>query len=93
MNNLIFNVLAAVIVALIGVITKSLLPFLKAKKDEATARLRQTRWAWAADIIDAVVRAVEQTAAEDIHGLDKKKLALMYINPWLMKNGIILTPE
>ena len=63
MNNMIFNVLMALIVALIGVITKTLLPYLSEKKAEATAKIRQTRWAWAADIIDAVVRAVEQTVS------------------------------
>lgn len=91
MNNLLMNVLTAVIVALIGVITTQLLPFLTAKKDEALAKMRRTKWAWAADIIDAAVRAVEQTVAEDVHGINKKKLAVNYIMPWLQKNGITLT--
>lgn len=93
MNNLLMNVLTAVIVALIGVITTQLLPFLIAKKDEALAKMRHTKWAWAADIIDAAVRAVEQTVAEDVHGINKKKLAVNYIMPWLSKNGITLTEE
>lgn len=93
MNNLLMNVLTAVIVALIGVITTQLLPFLTAKKDEALAKMRRTKWAWAADIIDAAVRAVEQTVAEDVHGINKKKLAVNYIMPWLQKNGITLTEE
>lgn len=93
MNNLLMNVLTAVIVALIGVITTQLLPFLTAKKDEALAKMRRTKWAWAADIIDAAVRAVEQTVAEDVHGINKKKLAVNYIMPWLSKNGIALTEE
>lgn len=93
MNNLLMNVLTAVIVALIGVITTQLLPFLTAKKDEALAKMRRTKWAWAADIIDAAVRAVEQTVAEDVHGINKKNLALKYIMPWLSKNGINLTED
>lgn len=93
MNNLLMNVLTAVIVALIGVITTQLLPFLTAKKDEALAKMRRTKWAWAADIIDAAVRAVEQTVAEDVHGINKKKLAVNYIMPWLQKNGITLTED
>ena len=93
MNNLILNVLTCVIVALIGIVTKSLLPYLRACKDEAMAKLRKTKWAFAADIIDAVVRAVEQTVAEDIHGIDKKNLALKYIVPFLQKNGIYLSDE
>lgn len=91
MNNLFMNVLSAVIVALIGIIMTELLPFLVAKKDEALAKMRRTKWAWAADIIDAAVRAVEQTVAEDVHGINKKKLAVNYIMPWLQKNGIALT--
>ena len=93
MNNLLMNVLTAVIVALIGVITTQLLPFLTAKKAEALAKMRRTKWAWAADIIDAAVRAVEQTVAEDVHGINKKKLAVNYIMPWLSKNGIALTED
>lgn len=93
MNNLIVNVLIALIVALIGVITKTLLPYLKAKKEEAMGKLRQSKWCWAVEIIDAVVRAVEQTVAEDVHGLDKKNYAMKYIVPFLEKNGIHLSEE
>lgn len=93
MNTLITNVLTAFIVALIGAITTYAIPFLKAKKDEATAKMRQTKWAWAADIIDAVVRAVEQTVDEGIHGIEKKKLAMKYIEPFLLQNGIALSEE
>lgn len=93
MNNMVFNVLMALIVALIGVITKTLLPYLSAKKEEATAKLRQTRWAWAADIIDAVVRAVEQTVSDEIHGEGKKDIAVKYIETLLAQNGIELSHE
>ena len=93
MENLIFNVLVAVVVALIGIITRSLLPFLKAKKEEATAKLRQTRWSWAADIVDAVVRAVEQTVSEGIHGKEKKEEAKAIIRRMLVQNGLNLSVE
>lgn len=92
-NHVVMNVLIALIVAVIGAITKNLLPYLKAKKEEAMGKLRQSKWCWAVEIIDAVVRAVEQTVTEDIHGLDKKKLALEYIKPFLEKNGIHLSDE
>ena len=68
MENLIFNVLMALVVAIVGIIAKTLLPYLKAKEEEALAKLRRTKWSWAADIIDAVVRAVEQTVSDEIHG-------------------------
>lgn len=93
MNNMIFNVLMALIVALIGVITKTLLPYLSEKKAEATAKIRQTRWAWAADIIDAVVRAVEQTVSDEIHGQGKKDIAVKYIETLFLQCGIELSHE
>ena len=93
MNNMIFNVLMALIVALIGVITKTLLPYLSEKKAEASAKIRQTRWAWAADIIDAVVRAVEQTVSDEIHGQGKKDIAVKYIETLFLQCGIELSHE
>lgn len=92
-STLVFNVCCALVVALIGVITKSLLPYLKAKKEEATTAIRKTRWAWAADIVDAVVRAVEQTADEYMHGEVKKDAATRLITDFFHQNGIELTTE
>lgn len=93
MNNLIFNVLMALVVAICGVIARTLLPFLKAKKEEALAQMRRTKWAWAADIIDAVVRAVEQTVGEEIHGIEKKTIAIEYIKSMFAQANITLTDE
>ena len=93
MNNLIFNVLMALIVAIAGIIARQLMPFLRTKKDEALTKLRQTQWSWAADIIDAVVRAVEQTVSEEIHGQDKKLLAVQYIAKYLQQAGIELSMD
>jgi LL-H family phage holin len=93
MNTLVFNVLTAVIVALIGIVTKELLPFLRAKEIEAEAKLRRTKWAWAADIIDAVVRAVEQTVSGEIHGPGKKQKAQRIISVLLEQNGIQLSAD
>ena len=91
MQDLIFNVLMALVVAIAGIIAKSLLPYIKQKKQEAMAKLRATKWAWAADIIDAVVRAVEQTVTDDIHGEEKKQIAIKYISDIFNKAGISLT--
>ena len=90
-NQLVFNVLLALIVALIGIVTKTLLPYLKAKQAAATTALRQTRWAWAADIVDAVVKAVEQTADEYMHGEVKKDAATRMIVDFFRENHIDLT--
>ena len=92
-STLIYNTLLALIVAIIGVITNALLPYLRAKKDEATTAIRQTRWAWAADIIDAVVRAVEQTVEDGVHGEAKKAEATRLIFDFFRANHIDLTQE
>lgn len=91
LQELVFNVLVAVIVALIGIITRQLLPYLQQKKAEVTAQIRLTKWAWAADIIDAVVRAVEQTVSESIHGEDKKRVAFEFIKAAFKDTDIELT--
>lgn len=92
-STLIFNVCMALIVALIGVITKTLLPYLKAKQEAATTAIRKTKWAWAADIIDAVVRAVEQTVEDGVHGEAKKEAATRLIFDFFRANHIDLTQE
>ena len=92
-DKLIYEVLFALIVAIAGIIAKSLIPYLKQKEAEALAKLRQTQWAFAADIIEAVVRAVEQTVSEEIHGDEKKGIAVRYIRDMLAQNNIDLSYE
>ena len=89
-NDIIFNLMVAVVVAIIGAIANELLPYIKKKKVEAEVQIRQTRWAWVVDIVDAAVRAVEQTVAGHLHGQDKKDAAKRYIRDILDKNGIRL---
>ena len=91
MEKLIFNVLMALVVALAGIIARELLPYIEKKKEEAEAKIRRTKWAWTVDIVDAVVRAVEQTVAEDIHGKEKKEIAEKYIEKFLKEYGINIT--
>ena len=81
MNSLIFNVLMALIVAVIGVIARELLPYLEQKRKETEAALRRTKWAW----------AVEQTVAEKIHGKAKKQEAVRYIKYICGKCGLELS--
>lgn len=89
-NDIVFNVLVAVVVAIIAAVTQELLPYIKKKKVEAEIQIRQTRWAWVVDIVDAAVRAVEQTVTGHLHGQDKKNAAKRYIRDILDKNGIRL---
>jgi LL-H family phage holin len=92
-EKLVYEVLFALVVAIAGIVAKTLIPYLKQKEAEALAKLRQTQWAWAADIIEAVVRAVEQTVSEEIHGEDKKAIAVRYITDIFRQNGINLSHE
>lgn len=93
MQNLIFNVLMALVVAIAGIVAKTLIPYLKQKEVEALTKLRQTQWGFMADIVEAVVRAVEQTVSDEIHGEGKKELAIKYIQELLAQNGIEVTAE
>lgn len=93
MDKLIFDVLMALIIAIAGIVAKTLIPYLKQKEAEALTKLRQTEWAFLADIVDAVVRAVEQTVSEELHGPDKKDLAVKYIKELLKQNDITVTTE
>ena len=91
-NELIFNVLLALFVAIIGVIGKELIPYLKEKKAQAMKQLEATKWSWAAEIVDAVVKAVEQTVL-DMHGDDKKVYAKHQIYKIFKQAGISLTDD
>ena len=93
MEKLIYNILFALIVAIAGIIARELLPYIKKKQAELDASIRRTQWAWAADIVDAVVRAVEQTVSEEIHGIGKKDIAIQNIKKILNENGIELSED
>lgn len=93
MEKLVYNILFALIVAVAGIIARELLPYIKKKQAELDASIRRTQWAWAADIVDAVVRAVEQTVSEEIHGIGKKDIAVHNIKKILNENGIELSED
>ena len=89
-NEVIFNVLMAVVVAMIGTVAQEVIPYIRKKKAEAETQIRKTRWAWVVDIVDAAVRAVEQTVSSQLHGQDKKNAAKGYIRNLLAQNGLKL---
>jgi LL-H family phage holin len=92
-NELITNVLIMVIIAVIGIVTRELIPIIRQKRAELTARLQETEWAWLADIVDAVVRAVEQTVKDELHGPDKKAIAINQIKNICQHCGIEIKYE
>ena len=93
LNTMVFNILVALTVALVGIVTRQLLPYLREKRIEATEKIRQTQWSWCADIIDAVVRAIEQTVSDEIHGEDKKAEAAKLIGRIFYQAGLHMTED
>jgi LL-H family phage holin len=89
-NDLVFNVCMALVVAIFGIIARELIPFLKEKYSETLKRIEATKWAWAVDIIDSVVRAVEQTVIEE-HGEEKKTIARQMIHRAMKEANIYLS--
>ena len=93
MNTMIFNILLALVVALVGIVTRQLLPYLREKKEEAVEKIRQTRWSWCASIIDAVVHAIEQTVSDEIHGEEKKAEAILLIERIFYQAGLHMSED
>lgn len=91
-NDLIFNICLALVVGICGVIARELIPFLREKHNEVIKRIEATKWAWAADIINEVVRAVEQTVIEK-HGDEKKAVARQLIWKAFKEAGISMPDE
>lgn len=91
-NDLVFNVCMALIVAICGVIAKEVIPYLREKKAEAMKALEATKWAWAVDIIDSVVLAVEQTVIEE-HGEEKKVIARRMIDRAFKEMNVYMSME
>jgi LL-H family phage holin len=92
LNELVFNVCLALVVGICGVIAHELIPYLHEKTYEAMKALEATKWAWAVDIINEVVRAVEQTVLEE-HGDEKKAIAKQLIYKAMKEANIYLNDE
>ncbi len=92
LNDLIFNVLLALVVGICGVIAHELIPYLHEKTYEAMKALEATKWSWAVGIINEVVRAVEQTVLEE-HGEEKKAIAHQMIWKAMKAADLYLSDE
>jgi LL-H family phage holin len=91
-NDLIFNVCLALVVGICGVIAKELIPLIREKHYEVMKALEATKWAWAVDIINEVVKAVEQTVIEK-HGEEKKAVAHQLIWKAFKEAGISMSEQ
>lgn len=85
MNDILFGVLQAVIVAAVAAIARYLIPYIR-------ERLAATRYAWLVDVIDAAVRGAEQMIGPG-HGSEKKAQAAEFISRWLETHHIRITED
>ena len=92
LNDLIFNICLALVVGICGVIAKELIPLIKEQYAKTIKQMEATKWAWAVDIINEVVRAVEQTVIEK-HGDEKKAVAHQLIWKAFKEAGISMSEQ
>lgn len=85
MNDILFGILQAGIIAAVAAFLRYLLPYIK-------ERLAETRYAWLCDVIDAAVRGAEQMIGPG-HGSEKKAQAAAYISKWLETHHIRITED
>lgn len=84
MNDILYNLLLAVVTAAVSAIARYVVPYIRSK-------LAASKYAWAVDIIDSVVMCVEQTAKENTTGEAKKRTATQVIKIYLNERGIKMT--
>lgn len=85
MNDILFGILEAVIVAAVAAVARYLIPYIK-------ERLSQSKFAWLADVVDYAVRAVEQMF-KDASGAQKKAEVEYTVNKWCNEHHINIRPE
>lgn len=84
MNEILTNLICAVICGLIAWLVKTTIPYIKAK-------LQSTQYSWAAEIIEYTVRAYEQMIEGSGQGDHKFRLVMKQVLSELNKYGITLT--
>lgn len=85
MNDILFGILEALVVALVTVAARYLIPYIR-------ERLEQSRYDWLVDVIDAAVRGTEQIIGSG-HGDDKKKAVIAYVAEWLTAHKCKITTD
>lgn len=84
--DLLFALMYGVLIWGIRAIVKNVIPFVEAK-------LAETNYGWAAEIIANAVRAYEQTVSGSGRGEEKFELVIEFVNRELGKLGIKLSEE
>ena len=86
MNEILFDILMAVIIVLATIITKCLVPYFKAQVED-------TQYAQLLEIVAMAVRAAEQTIKAQGQGKAKKAQVLAFVANWLAENNIHITED
>lgn len=84
--DLLFALMYGVLIWGIRAVVKNVIPFVEAK-------LAETNYGWAAEIIANAVRAFEQTVSGSKRGEEKFELVMEFVNRELSKLGIKLNEE
>lgn len=84
--DLLFALMYGVLIWGIRAVVKNVIPFVEAK-------LADTNYGWAAEIIANAVRAFEQTVSGSKRGEEKFELVMDFVNRELSKLGIKLSEE
>lgn len=86
MNDILFEILKAVMVLAIILVTRYAVPYIKMK-------LESSKQEWLEKWIDVAVRSAEQTVFGDKQGAEKKRIVTEFIRQQLIKKNISISYE
>lgn len=81
MNDILFEILKAVIILAVTLVIRFAVPYIRAKMDEANM-------AWLVEWVKTAVYAAEQTITESGAGEKRKQMVLQFLNEMIGKTGI-----
>lgn len=86
MNDILFEILKAVLVLAVILVTRYAVPWMKQS-------LENTKLAWVSKWIDASVKSAEQTICGNKCGAEKKAVVTQFIKEQLIKKNITLSDK
>lgn len=86
MNDILFEILNAVIIIAVIAVTRYLIPWIKAKTTG-------TQYEHIFKLVEDAVKAIEQTVTESGKGEEKKEEVMKYVRDQLNSMGIMITDE
>ena len=86
MNDILFEILKAVVIVAVMVVTRYVVPWIKSK-------ISESQYAVVVALIETAVAAAEQTITAEGSGEEKKAQVLEYVQTELAERGITITDE